>query len=131
MYVDSASTATAAFLYLRYSKTDAIAQRCIIILYQYQHTVMDLVKLKDFPVYPEPVPILNTQSKIMLAVVQNSLCFLSAFTEMYSWNNNSSGACVSHPAELMKRGLCSSTLCTNSLGSKVRISTYRGSTAIM
>lgn len=31
----------------------------------------------------------------------------------------------------MKRGLCSSTLCTSSLGSKVRISTYRGRTAMM
>lgn len=30
---------------------------------------------------------------------------------------------LAHPAEETKRGLCSSTLCTSSLGSKVRIST--------
>lgn len=38
---------------------------------------------------------------------------------------------TTHPAEVMKRGLWSSMLCTSSLGSKVRISTYRGRTAMM
>lgn len=32
-------------------------------------------------------------------------------------------ASLTYPAEVTKRGLCSSTLCTSSLGSKVRIST--------
>lgn len=38
---------------------------------------------------------------------------------------------LTHPAEVMKRGLCSSSLCTSSLGSMVRISTNRGRTAMM
>jgi len=36
-----------------------------------------------------------------------------------------------YPPEVMKRGLWSSILCTSSRGSKVRISTYLGRTAMM
>ena len=38
---------------------------------------------------------------------------------------------IPYPPEVMKRGLCSSMLWTRSLGSNVRISTYRGNTAMM
>lgn len=59
------------------------------------------------------------------SIAEMTSFYLSSLWTPSAWNvdNLFWKVWMSHPAEVMKRGLCNSTLCTNNLGSKVRIST--------